>query len=380
MQEKTYTTAILTGGKSSRMGEDKAQLLFDGFPLLKMLVRRFSKYDTFSDSAGILISVGKDRRYSFLEGINNITYVEDFYDNCGPLGGLHALLTKTEEEWLFVTTVDLPLADQSLRDELLSYALPGIHAVVPIDTDGRLHPLCAIYHKSCLPSLTEALENKKLKVRDFLKTLRVSYIPVTKLTEGKQKLFNMNTPEDYFRCQASLKQNKLHDHMNRNGIPILSLAAYSGSGKTTFLERLVKELKTRKYRIAVLKHDGGHDFQVDHEGKDSWRFMKAGADAVILLSNTKTAVMEYFPRKVETVIDDIKDVDLILIEGFKFGPYPKLLLYRSDAGKMLALDPKKETPFMIISDQQDFHHIDCPTYGLNDIKGAADEIERRILL
>ena len=60
-----------------------------------------------------------------------------------------------------------------------------------------------------------------------------------------------------------------------NNIPVIAFAAYSGTGKTTLIEKLVRELKNRGLRLAVIKHDG-HKFEIDHEGKDSWRFAKAG--------------------------------------------------------------------------------------------------------
>ena len=72
------------------------------------------------------------------------------------------------------------------------------------------------------------------------------------------------------------------------GIPVLGFAAYSGTGKTTLIERLVGSLKARGLRVAVIKHDG-HDFEIDRRGKDSWRFTQAGADISVISSMAKTA-------------------------------------------------------------------------------------------
>ena len=66
-------------------------------------------------------------------------------------------------------------------------------------------------------------------------------------------------------------------------IPIMALAGYSGSGKTTLLEKLIREIKSRGVRLAIIKHDG-HQFEIDHEGKDSWRFTHAGADITVVTS------------------------------------------------------------------------------------------------
>ena len=74
-----------------------------------------------------------------------------------------------------------------------------------------------------------------------------------------------------------------------NTIPVIAFSAWSGTGKTTLIEKLIRELKGRGLRIAVIKHDG-HSFDIDHEGKDSWRFTKAGADITMISSAEKTAI------------------------------------------------------------------------------------------
>ena len=79
--------------------------------------------------------------------------------------------------------------------------------------------------------------------------------------------------------------------MEKKGIPTLAFAAYSGTGKTTLIEKVIQNLKHHGLRIAVIKHDG-HRFEIDHEGKDSWRFSEAGADISIISSAEQTAVVE----------------------------------------------------------------------------------------
>ncbi len=370
MEMMTIGTAVFSGGSSSRMGQDKALLTIGTDTFLEHLIREMNPFPS-----SLYLSVGKGRRYPLkLEAearMAKILYVEDRYDNCGPLGGLHALLEACAEDALFVTTVDLPFTDRILREELLSYLMPGIDAVVPIDPDGRMHPLCAIYRKNCLPLLVHQLESGNYRMRDFLTLLQTSFVPVTKLTDGCRKLDNINTPEDYRRISQRFVSSI---ETNRFGIPILSLTAYSGSGKTTFLEQLIRELKARGVRLAVVKHDG-HDFDIDRPQKDSWRFAKAGADAVILSSSTKTAILQYFPREITAVVDEISGMDLILIEGLKHGPYPKLMLYRCDAQKPPAIQFDRELPRLIISDKTDWGSISCPRIGLNDIPDAADFCE-----
>ena len=131
------------------------------------------------------------------------------------------------------------------------------------------------------------------------------------------------------------------------------LFAYSGTGKTTFLERLIPKLKARGLKIAIVKHDG-HRFEIDHEGKDSDRFTKAGADVTGLISSEKAVLMENRQTDPEEFLKKIDGVDLILTEGFKQGPWPKIMLHRKGTGKPMPLLP--EECLAVISDVE---ILDC---------------------
>ena len=152
-------------------------------------------------------------------------------------------------------------------------------------------------------------------------------------------------------------------------IPVYSIVAFSGTGKTTLLEKLITELKDRGLRVAVIKHDA-HDFEIDREGKDSWRFTQAGADVTVVSSVKKTAIMENRPVPIETLIGRITDVDVILTEGFKQGAWPRIAIRRSASGRPLPI-PAEEC-FAIVTDVPE--HTDKPCFGLNDIPGLADII------
>ena len=149
-------------------------------------------------------------------------------------------------------------------------------------------------------------------------------------------------------------------------IPIYSFVAFSGTGKTTLLEKLIPELKARGLRVAVIKHDA-HDFNIDHEGKDSWRMTQAGADVTVIVSGKKAAIMENRPTSVEDLIEKITDVDILLTEGYKHGGGKKICIYRQASGKPLAIEPEK--CFAIMSDVP----LDVKTLCLDidDISGLA---------
>jgi molybdopterin-guanine dinucleotide biosynthesis protein MobB len=154
-----------------------------------------------------------------------------------------------------------------------------------------------------------------------------------------------------------------------NNIPIYSVVAFSGTGKTTLLEKLVAELKARGLRVAVIKHDA-HEFEIDREGKDSWRFARAGADVTVVVSQSKAAIMENRPVSIESLIDRITDVDLILTEGYKYGNWPKIAVRRAATGKPLPV-PAEEC-FAIVTDVPEQSGGLC--FGLDDVVGLADLI------
>ena len=156
-------------------------------------------------------------------------------------------------------------------------------------------------------------------------------------------------------------------------IPVYALAAWSGSGKTTFLEKLLPELKARDLRVAVVKHDG-HDFELDREGKDSWRLTRAGADVTAIVSATHAAVMENRPVPLAEVVAGIRNVDLILVEGAKNGPWPKLLFYRAAAGKPPAADPAACAA--VVTDAP--LETGAPLFALEDAAGLADWLTERL--
>jgi molybdopterin-guanine dinucleotide biosynthesis adapter protein len=133
----------------------------------------------------------------------------------------------------------------------------------------------------------------------------------------------------------------------RCAVPLLGVCAYSGTGKTTLLGRLIPMLKAQGLRLALLKH-AHHNFDIDHPGKDSYELRKAGADQVLIASRHRVALIKECsgasrePRLADLLpCVDTRDLDLILAEGFKHEAIPKIELYRPSLGRPLihASDP-----------------------------------------
>lgn len=108
---------------------------------------------------------------------------------------------------------------------------------------------------------------------------------------------------------------------------VIQVIGHKDSGKTTLICRLVRHLTAEGFRVGTIKHDV-HRFEIDHEGKDTWKHRMAGAEAVAITSQERTAVMRKRYTPLDELIANMRDLDLILVEGFKAEPYPKILLIR----------------------------------------------------
>ena len=116
--------------------------------------------------------------------------------------------------------------------------------------------------------------------------------------------------------------------------PIVSIVGKSNSGKTTLIEKLVRELKSRGYNVATIKHTR-HKLTLDEPGKDSWRHTQAGSEATMVCSPDKAVLIKPIAR--ETSLEEIahlmgEDYDIILTEGFRQGNAPKIEVHRKEAG------------------------------------------------
>ncbi len=156
------------------------------------------------------------------------------------------------------------------------------------------------------------------------------------------------------------------------------IAAVSGvknSGKTTFLQKLVKELTNRGYKTAVIKHDG-HDFEPDVPDTDTWKLRKAGAYGTAIFSNNQWMITKKEPNADEVqLMKHFPEADFILLEGFKYSDYPKFELVRKGNSEELVCDPK--TLLAVVTDL-DFYLDGILKIGLEEIEVAADMLEKLV--
>ena len=151
-------------------------------------------------------------------------------------------------------------------------------------------------------------------------------------------------------------------------------AGWSGSGKTTLIEKLIPLLIGRGLRVSLIKH-AHHSFDVDHPGKDSYRHRQAGASEILVTSSRRWVLMHELRGAQEPSFEDqvkhISPCDLLLVEGFKFAPIPKLEVWRAETGEAL-LHPNDPHIVAVASDAKVETRL--PSLDLNDPPAIAEFI------
>ena len=160
-------------------------------------------------------------------------------------------------------------------------------------------------------------------------------------------------------------------------IPLLAISAWSGTGKTTLLKKLIPALCARGLRPGLIKHSH-HNMDIDTPGKDSYELRKAGAAQTMVASPQRWALMTETPDEAPLNLAylvsrmDHSTLDLVLVEGFKHEAVPKILLFRSNAGHDLSELTLDEHVIAVASDVA--VELEVPVLDLNDVDGIAQFI------
>jgi molybdopterin-guanine dinucleotide biosynthesis protein B len=163
--------------------------------------------------------------------------------------------------------------------------------------------------------------------------------------------------------------------------PILGFAAFSGTGKTTLLIKLLPILQARGLRIGVVKH-AHHEFDIDYPGKDSYELRKAGARQILVGSRHRFALIVERETEDDPQLADLlprlipEDLDLILVEGFKPESIPKIEVHRPDLGHPLLCT--RDDSFIAVASDRPLPGLAIPVLDLNDTPAIANFILDRI--
>ena len=191
---------LLMGGKSSRMGQDKAQLLFHGQPFWKKIAEELSV------CGKVYLSVNQTCDSAALEGY---PYIRDAVPDCGVMGGLYSAFRAIGEDLIFVCACDMPFMDHRFVRWMLNRweedARKGIHwdGIVVYGDDGRTYTTAALYHRRLQGKLEENVREKRLRMHTFVREeTNMLLLPMGEVMPFHSCFHNINTPEDYRRLAA----------------------------------------------------------------------------------------------------------------------------------------------------------------------------------
>jgi aldehyde:ferredoxin oxidoreductase len=181
---ETMSAVVLAGGRSRRMGKDKALLEWEGKNFLETILETLSMFPD------VMISAADSESYKDFHG----KIVADIYRDAGPIGGIYSSLAVCEHEYLFVTACDTPLLSARLARGICR-AAEGYQCCVARESNGRVHSLCGVYHKSMIPILKEQIENSRRKIALSYDKIEIKYFDLS--AEQAAELRNFNTEAEY---------------------------------------------------------------------------------------------------------------------------------------------------------------------------------------
>ncbi|HEY7768731.1 molybdopterin-guanine dinucleotide biosynthesis protein B, partial [Longimicrobium sp.] len=311
--------AILAGGASRRFGAPKALASVGGRRIIDRAV------DALSRVADSVVIIAND---ASLFADLDLPIRADDVPGLGALGGIRTALRWAIERGrtgALVVACDMPFVSANLLRTVADRAgSDDVDAVVP-ESGGRrgIEPLCAWYCVRCLPEIDRMLadgERQAFRLADRVRADRVPIDEVRRIGDPAILFLNINTVDDLRAAERIASPEPP---------PAVCIVGKKNSGKTTLAVALLAELKRRGYRVASIKH-GHHAFETDQPGRDSWRHFNEGeAESTIMAGEGKIAMVmrmdgEPDPRQLVRDFYTGRGYDLVLIEGYKQGPFPRI--------------------------------------------------------
>ncbi|HEX8319940.1 molybdopterin-guanine dinucleotide biosynthesis protein B [Longimicrobium sp.] len=315
--------AILAGGASRRFGAPKALAPVGGWRIVDRVRGALSQVGD-----PVVIIANDASLFADLD----LPIRPDDVPGLGALGGIRTALRWAMEmgrTGALVVACDMPFVSAALLRALSDHAASAdVDAVVP-ESGGRrgIEPLCAWYSVRCLPEVDRMLadgERQAFRLADRVRADRIPIGEVRRIGDPGILFLNVNTVDD-LRAAERIASPEMP--------PVVCIVGKKNSGKTTLAVALLAELKRRGFRVASIKH-GHHAFETDQPGRDSWRHFNEGeAEATIMAGEGKIALVmrtegEPDPRQLVRDFYTGRGYDLVLIEGYKQGPFPRIEVFR----------------------------------------------------
>ena len=198
LMKKPAAMLLLMGGKSSRMGQDKAQLLLGGQPFWKKIAQELSA------CGRLYLSVSQTCDEKALEGY---PIIRDVVPDCGVMGGLYSAFQAIEEDLLFACACDMPFLNRRFIRWMLNRWEEEVQkgrqwdGIVVCGDDGKTHATAALYHRRLQGTLEEQVRQRRLRMHTFVREeANILLLPMEEVASFSRCFQNINTPEDYRRC------------------------------------------------------------------------------------------------------------------------------------------------------------------------------------
>ena len=340
-------------------GDDKGLLSYQNLPLIQHAITALSPQ---VDS----LIINANRNLADYEAFGYPVINDDITGFQGPLAGMLAALNHITTDYILTTPCDAPAVPANLRQRLMEGLLHSGADIAVAHDGNRLQPVFSIIPKRLAASLAAYLASGERKIDRWFQQHQLIEVD---FSDQAGSFININTPADLA-------------HVIPHGypIPVLGFSAFSGTGKTTLLTQLIPLLTAQGKRIGVIKH-AHHLFEIDHEGKDSYRLRKAGAAQMLIASSKQLALIQSAsPPIAEPNLSmllkqlDHRQLDLVLVEGFKTAAFPKIELHRPSLGKPLRY-PDDDSIIAIATDAALDVAPPCPQLPLNDPAAIAQFIQ-----
>lgn len=377
--DNDVSLALLAGGLSTRMGEDKAFAPFRDGTLLEWMRDRLAPLFRHA-----FVVVRDPSRFHHL----GLPVVNDALPEIGSAVGVYSAALASPTERVVCVACDMPFVPPRLV-RVLADMSEGFEVFVPRH-GSYLQPLCAVYSKGTLDPYLEFIRSGRRRIFDIYPDLNTGYLDMDdgRYGDPDELFINVNTSEELEAARLRLTgvddewraalQPRIQTFMATCVLPTVSFIGKKKSGKTTVVLGVLSELRRRGYRVAVIKHDT-HGFEIDVPGTDSYRFRERGAEVVGISSPDKYVWLNSISeeRPLPDLIRQIREpVDLVITEGFKKQDAPKIEVSRRARSTELVSTPDE---LVGIASDQRFPGYPVPQLALDDFGGLADLVERRIL-
>lgn len=354
VQQQPITAVILAGGLARRFGGvEKGLQPFHGKPMISHIMERLAP-----QVGTIILNINRLHEV-YAQHYPEISYYSDDLEGSqGALSGMWSGFQHFDEEYLLFVPCDSPFVPANLAQKLAT-ALRINQAQIAYAHDGeKAHPTFALLHRSVMAALAAYLAQGERRLLQFFQSQRSVAVDFSEQPAAFQ---NFNTADDLTSGQI---------FANFLPLPLLAITGYSGTGKTTLLEKLIPALTQRGLKVGLIKHSH-HNVEVDKVGKDSHRLRLAGANPTMIACDERWAMMVETPHLADfTALAaqfNPEQTDLILVEGFKHEPLPKIQLHRQNLDK-----PLPELDEFTLATATDYPLSRENHLNINDISQIAD--------